>query len=183
MPADLATIYDYNPLYRSGNAGQGQTVILLERTDLFSNADYTTFRKTFGLNAYKNSKFSVVHPGGCTDPGVLVGDDGEAAVDVEWAAASAPAADIELASCADTVNQFRPVYRSPGTSGAAEQAGNRELELRRSRRANRGLQGICRSTSFINRRPPRVFPSLFRPVIQARLRIVKITRSPITVST
>ena len=108
VPADLATIYDYNPLFRSGNAGQGQTVVLLERTDLFSNADYTTFRKTFGLSAYKNSKFSVVHPGGCTDPGVLVGDDGEAAVDVEWAAASAPAADIELASCADTAADFGP---------------------------------------------------------------------------
>jgi subtilase family serine protease len=107
VPADLATIYDYNPLYRSGNAGQGQTVVLLERTDLFSNADYTTFRKTFGLSAYKNSKFSVVHPGGCMDPGV-VGDDGEAAVDVEWAAASAPAADIELASCADTSTNFGP---------------------------------------------------------------------------
>src|ERR1700760_2490474 len=111
VPADLATIYDYNPLFRSGNAGQGQTVVLLERTDLFSNADYTTFRKTFGLSAYKNSKFSVVHPGGCKDPGVLVGDDGEAAVDVEWAAASAPAANIELASCADTGdanNNFGP---------------------------------------------------------------------------
>jgi subtilase family serine protease len=107
VPADLATIYDYNPLFRSGNAGQGQTVVLLERTDLFSNADYTTFRKTFGLNAY-NSKFSVVHPGGCTDPGVIVGDDGEAAVDVEWAAASAPAANIELASCEDTSTNFGP---------------------------------------------------------------------------
>jgi subtilase family serine protease len=102
VPADLATIYDYKPLFRSGNAGQGQTVVLLERTDLYSNADYTTFRKTFGLDAYKSSKFSVVHPGGCKDPGVLVGDDGEATVDVEWAAASAPAANIELASCADT---------------------------------------------------------------------------------
>jgi subtilase family serine protease len=108
VPADLATIYDYNPLFRSGNAGQGQTVVLLERTDLFSNADYTTFRKTFGLSAYKNSKFSVVHPGGCTDPGVIVGDDGEAAVDVEWAAASAPAANIELASCQDTSTNFGP---------------------------------------------------------------------------
>jgi subtilase family serine protease len=108
VPADLATIYDYNPLFRSGNAGQGQTVVLLERTDLFSNADYTTFRKTFGLDAYKSSKFSVVHPGGCTDPGVLVGDDGEATVDVEWAAASAPAANIELASCQDTSTNFGP---------------------------------------------------------------------------
>ena len=114
VPADLATIYDYNPLYRSGNAGQGQTVVLLERTDLFSNADYTTFRKTFGLNAYKNSQFSVVHPGGCNDPGVVVGDDGEASVDVEWAAASAPAADIELASCADTSTTFGPFLALQG---------------------------------------------------------------------
>ncbi|HEY3988783.1 MAG TPA: S53 family peptidase [Acidobacteriaceae bacterium] len=106
VPADLETIYDFNPVYKSGTAGQGQTVILLERTDLYSNADYTTFRKTFGLDAYKNSKFSVVHPGGCTDPGVLVGDDGEAAVDVEWAAAAAPGADIELASCADSATNF-----------------------------------------------------------------------------
>jgi subtilase family serine protease len=108
VPADLATIYDYNPLFRSGNAGQGQTVVLLERTNLYSNNDYYTFRKTFGLDAYKSSKFSVVHPGGCTDPGVLVGDDGEATVDVEWAAASAPAANIELASCQDTSTNFGP---------------------------------------------------------------------------
>jgi subtilase family serine protease len=107
VPADLQTIYDFTPVYKSG-AGQGQKVILLERTDLYSNADYFTFRKTFGLDKYKNSKFSVVHPGGCADPGVLVGDDGEAAVDVEWAAAAAPAADIELASCADTSTNFGP---------------------------------------------------------------------------
>ena len=107
VPADLQTIYDFTPVYKSG-AGQGQTVILLERTDLYSNADYTTFRKTFGLNAYKNSKFSVVHPGGCVDPGVIVGDDGEAAVDVEWAAAAAPGADIELASCKDSSTDFGP---------------------------------------------------------------------------
>ena len=109
VPADLETIYDFNPLYKSGTAGQGQTVILLERTDLFSNNDYFTFRKTFGLDAYKSSKFSVVHPGGCKDPGVLVGDDGEAAVDVEWAASAAPGADIELASCADTNTNFGPL--------------------------------------------------------------------------
>jgi subtilase family serine protease len=107
VPADLQTIYDFTPVYKSG-AGQGQTVILLERTDLYSNADYKTFRKTFGLDAYKNSKFSVVHPGGCADPGVRTGDDGEAAVDVEWAAAAAPAANIELASCADSATNFGP---------------------------------------------------------------------------
>jgi subtilase family serine protease len=106
VPADLQTIYDFTPAYRAGTAGQGQTVVLLERTDLYSNNDYYTFRKTFGLDSYRNSKFNVVHPGGCADPGVVVGDDGEATVDVEWAASAAPGADIELASCADTSTNF-----------------------------------------------------------------------------
>ncbi len=106
VPADLATIYDFNPVFSLGNAGQGQTVVLLERTDLYSNNDYYTFRTTFGLDKYKSSSFSVVHPDNCPDPGVLTGDDGEASVDVEWAAAAAPAAKIELASCADSSTNF-----------------------------------------------------------------------------
>jgi subtilase family serine protease len=105
VPADLATIYDFNPVFKAGTAGQGQTVVLLEKTNLYSNNDYYTFRKTFGLSAYKSSKFSVVHPG-CTNPGVVANDDSEAAVDVEWAAAAAPAANIELASCKDTATRF-----------------------------------------------------------------------------
>jgi subtilase family serine protease len=107
VPADLATIYNFNPVYHSGTVGKHQSIVLIEDTDLFSNADYATFRKTFGLDAYKDSTFSVVHPGGCTDPGISKrGDDFEAAVDVEWAAASAPDADIVLASCANTTTNF-----------------------------------------------------------------------------
>ena len=52
---------------------------------------------------------STVHPTGtggtCTNPGVNA-DDGEAAIDVEWASAAAPNAAIELASCADTSTNF-----------------------------------------------------------------------------
>lgn len=106
VPADLATIYDFNPLFKTGTAGQGQTIILLEKTNLYSNNDYFTFRKAFGLTKYTDSKFSVVHPRGCASPGVVVNDDSEAAVDVEWAAAAAPAANIELASCKDTTTRF-----------------------------------------------------------------------------
>jgi subtilase family serine protease len=47
-----------------------------------------------------------IFPEACSDPGVLVGDDSEVAVDVEWASASAPNATIELASCADTDVNF-----------------------------------------------------------------------------
>lgn len=104
-PADLETIYNFDPVYKSGVTGKGETVVLIEDTDLYSNQDYATFRKTFGLDKYKNSSFSVVHPGGCTDPGVN-GDDNEAVIDVEWAAAAAPDANIVLASCADTTDNF-----------------------------------------------------------------------------
>ncbi len=106
VPADLATIYNFNPAYRSGTTGKHQSIVLIEPTDLYSNADYAAFRKTFGLDAYKDSTFSVIHPGGCADPGVQEGDDFEAAVDVEWAAAAAPDANIVLASCASTETNF-----------------------------------------------------------------------------
>jgi subtilase family serine protease len=103
--ADLATIYNFNPLFKAGITGKGQTIVVIEDTDLFTNDDFTLFRKNMGLTRpYPTGNLSVVHPGpGCTDPGVN-GDDGEAAIDVEWASAAAPAATIVLASCSDTSN-------------------------------------------------------------------------------
>ena len=65
------------------------------------------FRNTFGLSlSYPSGSLTQVHPaagngGACIDPGVN-GDDGEAALDVEWASAAAPNAAIVMASCADT---------------------------------------------------------------------------------
>ncbi|HEX4747979.1 MAG TPA: protease pro-enzyme activation domain-containing protein [Bryobacteraceae bacterium] len=119
VPGDLATIYNYNPLYGAGISGQGQTVVLLERTNLYATGDWSTFRKTFGLTRlFPQGNLKTVHPRpsgmingdisseACGNPGVVVGDDGEAAVDVEWASASAPNATIELASCADTDTNF-----------------------------------------------------------------------------
>ncbi len=112
VPLDLETIYNLNPLYAAGISGQGQRLALLERSDLYSDGDWNAFRKTLGLaRKYPLGKLRVVHPGGgtggtCSDPGALVGDDGEVAVDVEWASAAAPSATIELASCADTTTNF-----------------------------------------------------------------------------
>ena len=103
--ADLATIYNFNPLFKAGITGKGQTIVVIEDTDLFTNDDFTLFRKNMGLTRpYPTGNLTVVHPGpGCTDPGVN-GDDGEAAIDVEWASAAAPAASIVMASCSDTSN-------------------------------------------------------------------------------
>ena len=111
VPADLATIYNFNPLFAAGYSGQGQTIVVLEDSDLYSTDDWNTFRTTFGLKAaYPDGSLSQVHPSSigqgffvenCTDPGPAVasGDDSEAAIDAEWASAAAPSAAILLASC------------------------------------------------------------------------------------
>ncbi len=110
VPADLATIYNLNPLFAKGISGQNQTIVVIEDTDVFSTADWTTFRSTFGLTG---GSFTQVHPpppsgsNNCTDPHVAAGGvDGEAILDAEWAGAAAPGAAIELASCADTTTTF-----------------------------------------------------------------------------
>lgn len=110
-PEDLATIYNITPA-RSGSSpnlpgpitGKGVSLIVAEQTDIVTS-DWTTFRKLFGLNVYTHGKLTVVHPGGCTDPG-MTGDEGEAALDSEWSSAVAPDAEIVFASCAETATTF-----------------------------------------------------------------------------
>jgi subtilase family serine protease len=107
VPADLATIYNFNPLFTAGTSGQGQTIVVIEDTNVYSTADWTTFRSTFGLSKYTSGSFTQVHPGsGCSNPGTVAGAEGEATLDAEWASAGAPSAAIELASCADTQTTF-----------------------------------------------------------------------------
>jgi len=108
VPADLATIYDLNPLFSQGITGAGQTIAVLEDTDLYTAQDWTTFRKTFGLSQLAPSgSLTTVHPSpasgtnNCSDPGVNTDDD-EAILDAEWASAAAPGATIEVASCSDS---------------------------------------------------------------------------------
>ncbi len=105
VPADLAKIYHFNPLFSEGITGQGQTIALIEDSDVYKPRDWKTFRKTFGLDAYGGGSFTTVHPGGCTDPGAN-GNDLEAILDAEWASAAAPSANLLLASCADTTTVF-----------------------------------------------------------------------------
>ncbi len=112
VPADLAKIYNLTPLFKAGITGRGQSIVVIEDTDVYSKTDWTDFRKTFGLAKYKSGSFELTHPklpGGrnnCADPGVLGGNESEAELDAEWASAAAPDAAIQLAACADTVNGF-----------------------------------------------------------------------------
>jgi subtilase family serine protease len=113
VPADLATIYNLNPLFKAGYTGKGQTIVVIEDTNMYSTADWSKFRKTFGLSGYTSGSLKQVHPApraganNCSNPGVNEdGDDGEASVDTEYASAAAPSATIELASCSDTNTTF-----------------------------------------------------------------------------
>jgi len=111
-PSDLATIYNINPLFSSGISGQGQTIVLIEDTDVFSASDWNSFRSAFGLSGYSSASFTQVHPApssgtnNCGAPGVIAPNDAEAILDAEWASAAAPGAAIEMAACADTQTTF-----------------------------------------------------------------------------
>ena len=106
VPADLAAIYDFAPQFAKGVTGSGQTIAVIEDTDLYSRADWVTFRSVFGLSQYTTGSLASSHPANpkgtnnCTAPGVN-SDDVEAILDAEWASAAAPGAAIVVAACAD----------------------------------------------------------------------------------
>ena len=91
---------------------QGQTIAVIEDSDLYKSSDWNTFRSTFGLTKYTSGSLTAVHPApasgtnNCRAPGVVAGDDGEAILDAEWASAAAPDAAIEVAACASTRTTF-----------------------------------------------------------------------------
>jgi subtilase family serine protease len=114
MPADLATIYNLNPLFTSGISGKGQTVVVIEDEDAYSLGDWNSFRKVAGLSrTYPYGTVSQTHPApptgpnNCTDPGDLNDTtDDEVAIDMEWASAAAPNAAIQVAVCKDSATTF-----------------------------------------------------------------------------
>jgi len=108
VPADLATIYNLNPLFSAGNSGQGQTIALIEDTTYLP---WRTGRPSALLWAYPNTRrdrFPAVHPAppsgtnNCRNPGIVAPNDAEAILDGEWASAAAPSATISMVSCKDT---------------------------------------------------------------------------------
>jgi hypothetical protein len=112
VPADLATIYNFNPLFTAGTSGQGQTIVVIEDTDVYTTTDWDTFRSTFGLSSYSSGSFTTEFPPppsgptNCTDPGVVKPNDAEAILDAEWSSAAAPSAAIVMATCADSTTTF-----------------------------------------------------------------------------
>ncbi|MFT3790167.1 MAG: S53 family peptidase [Rudaea sp.] len=110
-PADLATIYNFSPVFAAGNTGQGQTIAVVEDTDVYSAQDWSTFRSRLGLSGYTTGSLVQSHPAptsgtnNCADPGINANAI-EAEVDAQWASAAAPGAKIVVAACADTSTLF-----------------------------------------------------------------------------
>ncbi|MGA3087162.1 MAG: protease pro-enzyme activation domain-containing protein [Terriglobales bacterium] len=99
-PYDFDTIYNVLPLWQRGFTGKGVTIALVEDSNLAHESDWNDFRNVFGLKDFKDGNFQQIYPG-CKNPGQN-GDEIEAALDVEWASASAPDASIELSACANS---------------------------------------------------------------------------------
>jgi subtilase family serine protease len=95
-PGDFAIIYDLAAPYAQGTNGAGRSIAVLGRSDVVTG-DLSTFRATFGLSA---SLPTIIVNG--TDPGLVSGDELESDLDLEWAAAVAPAASIDFVTSAST---------------------------------------------------------------------------------
>ncbi|HWZ51039.1 MAG TPA: Ig-like domain repeat protein [Granulicella sp.] len=103
-PGDFAVQYDLNPLYKAGTTGSGQSIAIIDESNI-NVALVNNFRTLFGLSANPpNVIIDGNDPGidGINNPGGPNGASGEAYLDVEWAGAVAPAATIDLVIAADT---------------------------------------------------------------------------------
>ncbi len=105
--AEMHQAYGLNPLYRKGLNGAGQTIVIV---DAFGSntirSDANLFSKLNGLPALTASNFQIFKPNGpttCTATnGCISGNwQFETTLDVEWAHAIAPGANIALVLGAD----------------------------------------------------------------------------------
>ena len=119
-PPDLATIYNFNQAFNGGITGKGQTIYLVEDSDIYTNGgnvnDWATFRTGFGIPVanYPGASLNTIHPNSCADPGVN-GDDSEAIIDAEYASAAAPSAAIVMAVCDDFAGMMQFMFNNPQT--------------------------------------------------------------------
>ncbi|MGA3082978.1 MAG: protease pro-enzyme activation domain-containing protein, partial [Terracidiphilus sp.] len=103
-PGDYAVQYDLNPLYTAGTNGAGQTIAIVNESNVNIGL-VNQFRSLFGLPV---NPPQVIIDG--NDPGVdgINNPDGpnyastEAYLDVEWAGAVAPGATVDLVIAGDT---------------------------------------------------------------------------------
>ena len=97
-PADFATIYNVTPLWNTGIDGTGQSIAIIGDSNI-NVSDIQNFRALFGLSNNFTTDNVIVDG---IDPGILVGDETEADLDIEWSGAVAKNATIKLVIAAAT---------------------------------------------------------------------------------
>ncbi|HZU66360.1 MAG TPA: S53 family peptidase [Ktedonobacteraceae bacterium] len=98
-PQEMRTAYDLNPILNAGYDGTGQTIIII---DSFGSPTIKSDLKTFdaGYGLPDPPSFKILHPVGSVpfnpNDGTMVSWAVETSLDVEWAHAMAPGANIVL---------------------------------------------------------------------------------------
>ncbi|HZW79215.1 MAG TPA: protease pro-enzyme activation domain-containing protein, partial [Candidatus Deferrimicrobiaceae bacterium] len=93
-PAEIQSAYHLTGLYDNGYDGKGQTIAIVDWCgSLTIQADANAFSTKFGLPQLTSSNFNTIYtsPSGC-----IASDQVEINLDVEWAHAIAPGANIKL---------------------------------------------------------------------------------------
>lgn len=93
-PPELYPAYNLTGLYAEGYNGAGQTIVIVDWCgSLTIVSDANVFNAKFGLPALNSSNFSVIQT---PTKSQCAGPDPEINIDVEWAHAIAPGANIDL---------------------------------------------------------------------------------------
>ncbi len=93
-PADIQTAYNLKGLYSEGYNGNGQTIVIIDWCGSPTiESDANAFSARFGLPPLTSSNFRILYSS--TTP-TCGGPDPEINIDVEWAHAVAPGANIDL---------------------------------------------------------------------------------------
>jgi pseudomonalisin len=148
-PGDLATIYNMNPLYASGTTGAGTSIAIAGRSNILAS-DVAAFRSASALGTKPPT---VLLPNG--NPGLAGDDQDEATLDVEWAGAVAPSANVTLVAEASTattdgvdlasayiVNHDLAPVMSVSFSSCEQQMGTAELSFYNSLWQQAAAQGM-----------------------------------------
>ncbi len=90
-PGDIATVYNIKPLYTGGINGTGQSIAVVGQSGV-SVTDIENFQKAAGLTV--KDPILVLVPGTGSSTIFSGGDEAESELDLEWAGALAPGADI-----------------------------------------------------------------------------------------
>jgi subtilase family serine protease len=93
-PPELYTAYNLTGLYNEGYDGTGQTIVIIDWCGSPTiKSDANAFSAAYGLPKLTSANFSILYSGATPTCG---GPDPEINIDVEWAHAIAPGANIDL---------------------------------------------------------------------------------------